>query len=182
MISFTKVRRSRRKRSDNMLLFVNMARKAGMPLSRQPIEGPGSRALHWDGTDCAYKGDTLSNALHELAHWMVADPERREVPNFGLGSSPSDNAPWSDDEAMGEFHRANERVVPEPEEEEMDASVLGICYEYHLGLDAASTLESHSWDNGFSGEAAKFTSRVRDLIKRGFLTRDGVPILEQHHA
>lgn len=170
MVTFTKIKRSKRRRSDNMLLFINTARKAGMPLSKTPISGPGQRAIHWDGTDCAYKGESLSNALHELAHWMVASPEHRGLPNFGLGRSPSDNLSRND----ATKHNLMVCESSDAEEQESYASVLGIIYEYNLGLDAADTLRNHGWD---SSSECEFTSIITKLVERGLITTQGKAIL-----
>jgi elongation factor P hydroxylase len=35
--------------------------------------------------------DDLPMSLHDLAHWLVASPQQRKLPNFGLGPHPN---PW----------------------------------------------------------------------------------------
>ena len=53
-------------------------------------------AVHPPGTACAYNWDgaALDGAteayviLHEVAHYLLAPPERRALPDFGLGPGP----------------------------------------------------------------------------------------------
>lgn len=64
----------------------NLAKRVGVELSGRycgyPFENP------WDGKtvatngDYGYIGDDI--ILHEIAHWVVAHPKRRELSNFGL--------------------------------------------------------------------------------------------------
>lgn len=61
----------------------------------------------------ALAGDYLSEwamALHDLAHWLVAPPKRRSLPNFGLGQHP--NVP-----EMPKAHRAGMSWFDAQEEE-----------------------------------------------------------------
>ena len=58
---------------------------------------------------------------HEIAHWLVAHPTRRYLPEFGLD----------------EFSK--------PYREEELASLLGILLEREYGLDWPHTLGEHEW-------------------------------------
>ena len=42
-------------------------------------------AYGWDGNQFYFGGNEGEAILHELCHWLVADPERRNIPEFGLG-------------------------------------------------------------------------------------------------
>jgi hypothetical protein len=42
----------------------------------------------WDGDTAHVKGLSISNILHELAHYQVAKPSNRTMLDFGLGRGP----------------------------------------------------------------------------------------------
>ena len=88
------------------------------------------------------------NLIHEIAHWVVAPPERRELPDFGLG-------------AIGFRNGAGD--------EESLASMLGILIERSLGLAWDDTWVLHEW----SMSSNVFTT-YRWLLRRG-LVANGVP-------
>ncbi len=46
-----------------------------------------ARDYAWNGKRLAIR-NTMSNVFHDIAHWQVASPERRSVPDFGLGKGP----------------------------------------------------------------------------------------------
>lgn len=101
-----------------------------------------------------------SNVLHDIAHWLVADPARRKLPDFGLGNAP-------------DSYTDSEPVVSEKQgdAEERQASLLGICYEAHLFsfMRALTTFDYHSWDIGSDDSRHDMTA-----AKRRILPREGV--------
>lgn len=44
--------------------------------------------LSWDGKRLVATGKGLGAALHEVCHWLLATPERRKLPEYGLGYDP----------------------------------------------------------------------------------------------
>jgi hypothetical protein len=82
--------------------------------------------------------NTISNAIHEFAHWMVSHPNRRNKPDFGLGFCPDSKDYWKADESMSVSTSFAEK-------EEECASCLGIIIERTLGLDPQWTVEFHNW-------------------------------------
>lgn len=44
--------------------------------------------LSWNGRHLRPTGLTLESQLHEIAHLLLASPERRRMPEFGLGPDP----------------------------------------------------------------------------------------------
>jgi hypothetical protein len=99
----------------------------------------------------------VSNLAHEIAHWLVADPERRNLPEFGLGSGPE----------------TAERTLPHPEltrelrnNEEGYASILGMLLEHWAGQDPNTfTFEEHGWGPTIlSKDLPDFKSKFSHLI------------------
>jgi hypothetical protein len=79
--------------------------------------------------------EVVSNICHEVAHWLVSAPERRHLPNYGLGQSP-------DDSLLGGLTMPLEEAFAE----EARASLLGVLIErYSVGCAPQWTLRVHSW-------------------------------------
>lgn len=97
-----------------------------------------SFSFQWDGTDIACDGQNASNILHDIAHWVFADEDRKEVEDFGLGPGPDSG--FSDTIMMVTGEESGN-------EEEL-ASALGIWWEKQLGLPWEETKEYHNWGNG----------------------------------
>lgn len=105
------------------------------------------------------------HAAHELAHYLVATPEQRRMPEFGLGSSSF----FADADPVD----AKDRRCPEkPRVSNWDlgeiegyASLLGIFIVRHVeGHRAASEMyDRHTWDAPCALDTA------RDLIEKKLL-------------
>lgn len=102
----------------------------------------GIRCVEHDGMPYTWNGrrlklsdnPTASGILHEIAHWIVAPKWRRTKPGWGLGPEPSGD-------------RCARTLVTDEfaNNEERQASVLGILYERALGLDWWDTADGHQW-------------------------------------
>lgn len=123
-------------------------------------------AVHPAGTDCAFNwdgnaldGDTEAYViLHEVAHFAMAPPERRVLPDFGLGPGPDTR-----DRAAAE--RAAALPLLEREADEAMASLLGILWEATLGQPALASFLDQNWLEGVERSApAHFTEVVQGLI------------------
>lgn len=53
-----------------------------------PRRRPYRVGLSWNGRHLRPTGLTLESQLHEIAHLLLASPERRRQPEFGLGPDP----------------------------------------------------------------------------------------------
>jgi hypothetical protein len=124
-----------------------------------------SMAVHPTGTECAYNWDgaALDGAteayviLHEVAHYLRAPPERRGLPDFGLGPGPDTR-----DRAGAE--RAAQLSVLEREADEAAASLLGILWEAELGQPALASFLDQNWLEGLDGSApAHFSAALSCL-------------------
>lgn len=124
----------------------------------------------WTGQCCNIIDPTrsyeqISNAIHEFAHWLVAAPCRKEIPDFGLGFCSESSYWWMSD---------NESTVSGryAQTEEERASVLGIMIEEALNLDPEWTIEFHNWhefDGKFGG---KFARAQAWLQNKGLLDKN----------
>lgn len=123
-------------------------------------------AVHPDGAACDYNWDgaALDGAteayviLHEVAHFVMAPPERRALPDFGLGPGPDTR-----DRAGAE--RAAVLPVIEREEDEAMASLLGILWEAELGQPALASFLDQNWLEGLErSAAAHFTAVLQRLM------------------
>ena len=129
---------------------------------RIPVHPPGTDcAFNWDGG--ALNGDTEAYViLHEVAHFVLAPPERRRLADFGLGPGPD-----TIDRAAAE--RVGMLPLLEREDDEAAASLLGIIWEAWLGQPALASFLDQNWLEGLDRGAAPkhFTAVARDLRERG---------------
>jgi len=129
-------------------------------------------AIHPEGTPCVFNwdGSALNGAteayviLHEVAHFVLAPPERRELVEFGLGTGP---------DTVDRL--AAERVaVLSPlarEKDEAAASLLGILWEAALGQPALASFLDQNWLEGLDRSAAQhFAAVVETLRRSGWLS------------
>jgi hypothetical protein len=119
--------------------------------------------FNWDGT--ALNGATEAYViLHEVAHFVLAPPERRSLIDFGLGPGPD----TTDCEAAAEVVA----VSPlEAAEEEAAASLLGIVWEAELGQPALASFLDQNWLEGLDRSAAgHFISVLGTLRQRWALS------------
>jgi hypothetical protein len=109
-------------------------------------------AYNWDGA--ALDGDTEAYViLHEVAHYLMAPPARRALPDFGLGPGPDTR-----DRAGAE--RAAALPPLEREADEAAASLLGILWEAELGQPALASFLDQNWLEGLERSAATHFTRV----------------------
>jgi hypothetical protein len=113
--------------------------------------------FNWDGA--ALDGETEAYViLHEVAHYLLAPPERCRLPDFGAGPGPDTR-----DRAGAE--RAAILPVLEREADEALASLLGILWEAELGQPALASFLDQNWLEGLErSAAAHFTAVLRRLI------------------
>ena len=136
-------------------------------------------ATHPEETSCRFNwnGAALNGAteayviLHEVAHFVLAPPERRGLVEFGLGPGPD----TLDREV------AERAAVLSPlmrEEDEATASLLGIVWEAALGQPALASFLDQNWLEGVDRSAAiHFTSVVETLHRREWLNAAPTPVV-----
>src|SRR5439155_10452048 len=138
------------------LAALALARRYGMA-----IHPAGTRsAFNWDGA--ALDGATEAYViLHEVAHFVLAPPERRRLVDFGLGPGP-------DTAARAAAERAATLPILERDADEAAASLLGILWEAALGQPALASFLDQNWLEGLDRSAVPhFTAVLRRLRELG---------------
>jgi hypothetical protein len=140
------------------LAALALARNCGMA-----VHPPGvRRGFNWDGA--ALNGATEAYViLHEIAHFMLAPPERRRLADFGLGPGPDtiDHDTAERAALLAPLARA---------EEEAEASLLGIVWEAQLRQPALASFLDQNWLEGLERSAAgHFSNVVKGLRRRELL-------------
>jgi len=135
-----------------------LARACGMK-----VHPPGARpGFNWDGT--ALDGDAEAYViLHEIAHFVLARPERRRLVDFGLGPGPD-----TTERARAE----RDAVLPilAREADEAAASLLGILWEAALGQPALASFLDQNWLEGLDrSAAAHFAAVLRRVTELGLV-------------
>lgn len=126
-----------------------------------------------DHSDWAWNGETLnlahdspngtSDIVHEIGHWIIAAPERRNASDFGLLEAfPDPELYRSKSDEESSFAQAEEEY----------ASLLGILIERQLKFDWHYTWDFHSWSKSTFEEVKE---RLRGLQRRG-LAEGLIPI------
>lgn len=126
-------------------------------------------AFSWDGFSVRIQTEA-SVLIHEVAHWQIAPPARRELPDFGLGAGPETGRADVADAAC--CVRLEVKA-----EEELLASLLGILWEAALGQPAILAFVEQNWLEAWERPAAleQFETAVASLVARGLIADDGMP-------
>ena len=126
--------------------------------------------MSWDGKVLRTRSEPWV-ILHEIAHWLIAPPARRRLPDFGVGAGPESGHKAEADRA---------RCVDEAmqQEDEALASLLGVLLEAELGQPAILAFLEQNWLEGYDrpGAAEHFRATVGGLARRGLLDGEGRPI------
>lgn len=133
---------------------LSLARAFGMAIHREGVHCP----FNWDGT--ALNGATEAYViLHEIAHFVLAPPERQGLIDFGLGPGPDtlDRATAEHEAVLSELAR---------EEDEAAASLLGIVWEAELGQPALASFLDQNWLEGLDRSAARHFTTVLGGLRR----------------
>jgi hypothetical protein len=136
---------------------------------------PGSprAGFGWDGR-ALRRATEAYVLLHEVAHFQLAAPARRRLPDFGLGAGPETGARASAERAARLNGVARER-------EEAKASLLGILWEVELGQPALASFLDQNWLEG-PGAPRHFSRVLAQLRARAFVTAAGRPTRRLNHA
>jgi hypothetical protein len=145
---------------------IALAQRLGIPTRD---EEP-ALAFSWDGIAIRTRSET-SVVFHEIAHWQLAPPARRALPDFGLGAGPE----------TGMVAAANAAACvtdAEKEAEEDLASLLGILWESAHDEPALLAFAEQNWLELYDrpGTPAHFARCVAQLLARGLIAADGTPL------
>lgn len=127
-------------------------------------------AYSWDGQVIRTRSET-SVVFHEIAHWQIAPPERRVLPDFGLGAGPE----------TGFIDDANRAACVDfsvKEREENLASLLGILWEVEHDEPAILAFAEQNWLElpERANTHAHFAEHLEMLKERGVIDDDGRPL------
>jgi hypothetical protein len=128
-------------------------------------------AFSWDGLVIRTRSET-SVVFHEVAHWQLAPPGRRILPDFGLGAGPE----------TGRVTEANAAACVDAatrEEEESLASLLGILWEVAHDEPALLAFAEQNWLEMYDrpGTPAHFMRCLAALETRGLIDGAGRPVI-----
>ncbi len=146
---------------------VALAERFGLDtLDADPATG-----FSWDGRRL-YARTEATVIVHEVAHWLIAPPARRGLPDFGLGAGPETGRTAEADAA-----RAVDDATGHTEE--VLTSLLGILMEAALGQPAILAFLEQNWLEAHErpATAAHFVASIDALLARGLIDPAGRPIL-----
>ncbi len=127
-------------------------------------------AFSWDGR-CIRTRSEASVIVHEVAHWLLCAPERRPLPDFGLGAGPETGLKEAANAAfcVSEEQRETEEVL---------TSLLGILWEAELGQPAILACLEQNWLEGAhrASTVAFFADAVDALHRAGLVGHEGRPV------
>lgn len=144
---------------------VALARSFGMGI----IDASPTTGFTWDGHSLRVRMEP-SVIIHDVAHLQVCAPERRTVPDFGLGAGPETGLRAEADAAMSVYGVAREM-------EEAVTSLLGILWEVELGQPALCAFLEQNWLEGGASphNRAHFLKILGHLGAHGLVDGDGRP-------
>ena len=133
------------------------------------LDEPPDVAFSWDG-DVLRTRSEASVVLHEIAHWQLCPPDRRCLPDFGLGAGPETGLKAAANQAAATDFETRER-------EEKLTSLLGILWEAELGQPAVLAFLEQNWLEGWDRGAAAdaFIRTVDALFSGGFIDETARP-------
>ncbi|HEY4135782.1 MAG TPA: hypothetical protein VGO34_11265 [Alphaproteobacteria bacterium] len=133
------------------------------------LEEEPAKAFSWDGQAVRALSEPAV-LLHEIAHWQICPPARRELYDFGLGAGPETGR--RDD---AESARLADQATQE--REEAMASLLGILWETELGQPAVLAFAEQNWLEAADrpGTPAYFATVIGWLHDAGLIDDDARP-------
>ena len=136
----------------------------------RPIPEPPQVAFSWDG-NAVRTGSEPAVLIHEVAHYQLASPARRALPDFGLGAGPETGRI-----AIADAARRVEWLARETEEQM--ASLLGVLWEVELGQPGILAFQEQNWLEGAGrpGTAEFFCATLARLQDWGLVDEDGRPL------
>ena len=145
---------------------VALAEAYGIPtLDEEP-----AAAFSWDGAVLRVRSEPWV-ILHEVGHWLVCPPERRHLPDFGVGAGPE-----SGHKAEADAARCVDDATQQ--EDEVLSSLLGILLQVELGQPAVLAFLEQNWLEGHERHAAvvHFRNAVAVLRARGLIDGAARPV------
>lgn len=133
------------------------------------LDEPPNTSFMWDGK--VIRTDVEATVIvHEVAHWLLAAPERRPLYDYGLGPGPETTR-------RKEARSQQKLTFEECMHEEQQTSLLGILWEAELGQPAILAFLEQNWMEHWERESTVrfFTRHVEELHQRGLIDAEGRP-------
>lgn len=133
------------------------------------LDEPPNASFMWDGR--VIRTDVEATVIvHEVAHWLVAAPERRALYDFGLGPGPETTR-------RREARDQKRLTFEECMHEEQQTSLLGVLWEAELGQPAILAFLEQNWMEHWERDSTVrfFVRHVEELHQRGLIDADGRP-------
>lgn len=133
------------------------------------LDEPPNASFMWDGQVIRTNVEATV-IVHEVAHWLVAAPERRALYDFGLGPGP--------ETTLRKEARSQQRLsFEECMHEEQQTSLLGVLWEAELGQPAILAFLEQNWMESWERESTAkfFICHVDELHQRGLIDAEGRP-------
>lgn len=145
---------------------VALAGEFGIPV----IDEAPQDAFSWDGQAIRTRSEP-SVLIHEVAHYQLSAPDRRFLPDFGLGAGPETGR-------IAQADAAQKIGGVERDIEEGLCSLLGIIWEAELGHPALPAFMEQNWLEGEDRPMNRehFLKMVGLLTDHGFLDGEGRPL------
>jgi hypothetical protein len=145
---------------------VDLAARLGIAT----VDEDPAASFSWDGRVIRARSEA-SVVFHEIAHWQIAPPERRLLPDFGVGAGPE----------TGRVAEANAAQCVDAairEEEENLSSLLGILWEVEYGEPAILAFAEQNWLELYDRPStpAHFARCLRALKDLGLIGAAGRPV------
>ncbi|HLY57256.1 MAG TPA: hypothetical protein VKS60_16955 [Stellaceae bacterium] len=135
-----------------------------------PLDEPPERGFSWDGARVRTVTEPAV-LIHEVAHYQLASPARRQLPDFGLGAGPETGC-------VAEADRSRVLGDAAREIEEQMASLLGVLWEVELGHPGIEAFQEQNWLEGAgrAGTARFFAETLARLINWQVVDAAGRPL------
>ena len=140
--------------------MVNVLKEYGVPYMVDPRYHLAANPT-WDGKVLRVPNEPdkiVAWVMHEVSHHLVATPEGRKDPNYGLGSDPGGGATVS---ATGNCRGAY------PEEDEQAVCLLDLWLLKKHGFEGE--IEHHARDYGISGYTPKDLAVCLEILNEAGL-------------
>lgn len=140
------------------------------------LDEPPSASFMWDGE--VIRIDVEATVIvHELAHWLLAAPDRRPLIDFGLGPGPETTRRK---EAVAHKRLSFEECM----DEERLTSLLGILWEAELGHPAILAFLEQNWMEAWERPTTAywFADHIDRLLAAGLIDADGRPATARDFA
>lgn len=156
-----------------------IAKTYGIPL-RKNVDPKTN--LNWDGKHINAKGMSEDGILHEIGHWIVAEPLRRKYPDYLLGPGPNESGTLYSTtvKALTDLPQIRGKQYGR---EETEACIMEFIFGALMGMNTRKYMEDRffitnmgRWENNTGSDAQDFMEQIESFQKRKILNKAWVPV------